>query len=189
MSNWILGIAFFFIVGVYVFVQILETREKKDRAKELEKDLAKQLSAGVIFPRGSVAHKEDITDPVGVTDEVEAITAFEMPSAQADEVAKDLVAQVLMQKSGWEKWGANFTVGVLTLIVGLTVAGLNFFRTELPDCTAYANTLLAIHRQAPTNQAAVAAGTAFEWGSVAEQCGPAADFIAPLGDPPPPSSP
>ena len=99
------------IVGVivYVVIQLRKIRGERERAKALEDDLAKQLSARVIFPKGSVTHKEDFTDPVGVTDVVDAATvrdaapaeadaaaARELASAQADEVAKaiaNLVAQ------------------------------------------------------------------------------------------------
>ena len=148
-----------------------------------------------------MTHKEDITDPVGVTDvvdaaideasaEADAAAARELASAQADEVAKavtNLVDQ-RTEKPWLERWDVAVILGVLAAGAAFGGDFLSFIRSDPPDCTAYANTLLAIHRQAPSNAAAVNAVNAFTWSSLDEQCGPAADFITPLGDPPPPSS-
>jgi len=191
------------IVGVivYVVIQLRKIRGERERAKALEDDLAKKLSA-IFSPGGSEGPELDITPPAGVSDVVDATTARDAASAEADAAAArelasaqadakaiaNLVAQP-KEKPWLERWGVAVILGVLAAGAAFGGDFLSFIRSDPPDCTAYANTLLAIHRQAPSNAAAVNAVNAFTWSSLDEQCGPAADFITPLGDPPPPSSP
>ena len=79
-------------------------------------------------------------------------------------------------------------VAALGVIGGGLITGVfGWLDNEPLDCTAYVNTLLSVHERASSNEDAVAAVNALEWGSLDDDCGSPALFIEPLGDYTPPT--
>jgi hypothetical protein len=192
--------------GVYLYGVSKQNRRER-QIKEVEEQLAEQLhyarteegrkvrqAIEAVRTRGPGVRPPEVgVDALELRAEAERVLAEAASEAEASDeaIAKAVTAGIAVatQRSRGERLVLPIILGVLAAAVPLTIGILSVFRTEPPDCAAYANTLLAIHQQAPSNEAAVAAGTAFKWGSLDEHCGLPADFITPLGDPPPPSSP
>ena len=175
-------------LGLWTWRGFKTDQEERNRSAE---ELLESIDGIVEGARSIKRQYEDLLKATSdTTTDVELITLSDISDlplygpgkAWIPELEEVDVRKVLPTSHWWPTWGAGFVAGLIPSILVLTGTVLTAINDdEVPDCSAYASTLLELHREAPSTGAAITAAEALDWGAVEEVCGSPGAFLTPLG--------